>query len=283
VAIKVIVNVASAADWIVAEATARFRLDRDSSVAFSAPSEVTTTALVAGTDRYEVWDAGGASTSWYRFRIENDADSGISDWSTPWQVTSDQPIATLAGVKQRLGTTSSVDDDMLDRYVRDVNTDIIRRLGYFPGPSGDTERLYDGRDAVCGDTRLWVTGGFRSLSKVETATSSSGTFTEVAAADWMAGPKAWSLAPGEPYGYVELLSGTFPADVENVRLTGVFGWASPPADLVDAAEALVVVKWKRRAAGTGGLGTDEAGRTPEWIAGKDLEMVISHYRLPMVA
>src|SRR5512137_3099211 len=102
--IKVIVQVDGAADWLAHSAAARFRLDRDTTSAFAAPAEVVTTVLVSGTDRYETWDANGSSTSWYRFRIEDDADGALSGWSMPWQVLEERPIATLAGVKQRLGT-----------------------------------------------------------------------------------------------------------------------------------------------------------------------------------
>lgn len=283
-AIRIVINVDGAADVLAgAGAGAKVHPQRDTSVTFDAPADLATIPLVSGTDRYEAWDASGSSTSWYRSRLEKSDGTAWSDWSTPWQVTAELAIATLAGVKQRLGTTAATDDDMLERYVRKVNTAIIRRLGYYPGPASDTERLYDGRDAVRDATRLYITGGFRSLSKVELA--SGGTFSEVAAADWMAGPKAWALAPGEPCAWIDLLSGTIPTGAEDVRLTGIFGWASPPADLVDVAETWAVRNWKARASGDADvLGSDEFGNVivsdripPSW------RNIIDSYRTPMVA
>ena len=129
-AIKVLVFVEGSADWITYNANARFRLDRDTTAAFASSTEVVTTVLTSGTERYEVFDTSGTSTSWYRWRIEDAADVALSAWSVGWQVLESRPIATLADVKQRLGTTSATDDDMLVSIIGGVNDAFTAYIGY---------------------------------------------------------------------------------------------------------------------------------------------------------
>ena len=205
--IKVTVQVDGAADWLVASADARFRLDRDTTAAFAAATEVVTTVLVSGTERYEVWDASGTTTSWYRFRIEGATDNALSGWSTPFQVIEDQQIATLASVKLALGSGAvSGDDDVLSFYVTGVNEAIIHRIGYYPGPSSDTTRSYDGKDAVSasvsGDARrLWIPGGVRAVTSLTLgATAAAGTAATSTAYGLF--PRSHLLRPGEPYHYI---------------------------------------------------------------------------------
>ena len=267
-AIKVIVNVTGAADWIKADAAASFRLDRDTTAAFAAPTEVVTTALTTGVERYETWDASGTSTSWYRFRIEDDADAALSGWSTPFQVLTDQPIATLASVKLRLGSNASAtDDDILQSYIDGANGAIVQRIGYYPGPSADTSRTFHGRDAVKDGMRLWIPAGVRSITTMTIGASTGATATAVTAADYVLGPASYLLRPGEPYHYIEFVDvttgnwGSFPAAYSNVNITdGLFGWATPPADLVTIASAWSIRMWKARAAGDADIiGTTEFG------------------------
>ena len=290
--IKVVVHIGNATDWLTADATASYRLDRDTTAAFAAPTEVTTATLTTGVDRYEVWDASGVSTSWYRFRIEDDSDSPLSPWSTPFQVLAVEPIATLAGVKQRLGTgATSVDDDVLDDIIAGVNAEIVRRIGYYPGPSSDTTKTLHGFDAVRSGRRLWVPGGVRSVTSLTIADTTGGSGTAATGTDYVLGPS--DRRPGQPYGYIEFVDVTtgawsyFPAAYSNVVIVGLFGWSSVPDDLEHIATAWAVRRWKARASGDAdALGSDEFGgaiisdRMPaEW------RRIIDAYRIgtPMVA
>jgi hypothetical protein len=290
VAIKVIVNVDNAADWIAYAATARFRLDRAATADFAASTEVTTTVLVSGTDRYEAWDAGGSSTSWYRFRIEDDADVGLSDWSTPWQVLERQDIATLASVKQMLGTgATSTDDDVLGAIIAGTNGAILRRIGYYPGPSDDTTRTYDGNDAVRDGKRLWVPGGIRSLTELTIGATTGATKTAATATDYVLGPSQYGLRPGEPYYWIEFVDVTtgswssFPEGYANVTATGIFGWGAVPEDLVYWASWLAVQMWKVRASSTGMVGSTEFGNIDLSRLPSKAREVIDSYRLLWIA
>lgn len=264
-AIKVVVHVENAADWLVANAAARFRLDRDTTAAFAAPTEVVTTVLVSGTDRYEAWDAGGVTTSWYRFRIEDANDVAISAWSTPWQVLASQPIATLASVKLRLGSgATATDDDVLQAIIDGVNSSIIARIGYWPGPSTDTTRVFHGKDAI--GPRLWTPGGVRVLTSFTVGASTGAAQTAATVTDVITGPESYLLRPGEPYHYIEwkdVCAGawsSWPVAYSNVTITGLFGWGQVPDDLVHVATAMAVRRWKSRNSGDADqLGSDEFG------------------------
>ena len=270
-AIKVIVQVDGAADWITANANARFRLDRDTTAAFAAATEVITTVLVSGTERYETWDASGTTTSWYRFRIEDASDVALSGWSTPFQVTEDQQIATLASVKLALGTgATATDDDALAFYIGGVNEAIIHRIGYYPGPSSDTTRSYDGKDAksaaVAGDARrLWIPGGVRTVTSLTLgATAAAGTAATSTAYGLF--PRTYLLRPGEPYHWLEFYDVTtgnwssFPFGYANCVIVGLFGWGRVPPDLVRLATAWAIRSWKARNSGDADvLGTTEFG------------------------
>lgn len=266
-AIKVVVHVNNAADWLTVDANASFRLDRDTSAAFASPTEVTTTALTTGVERYEAWDTAGLSTSWYRFRIEDDGDVALSDWSFPFQVLEQQPIATLASVKQRLGSgANATDDDVLQSIIDGCNGAIIQRIGYYPGPSDDTSRTYSGKDAVRNGSRLWVRGGIRSLTTLSIAGSTGDTATAATASDYTLGPSSYLLRPGEPYQYIEFKDVTtgnwsyFPYGYDNIETTGVYGWGAVPDDLVHVASAWAIRRWKSRNSGDSDVaGNDEFG------------------------
>jgi hypothetical protein len=267
VAIKVIVTVTGAADILSNDATAVIRLDRDTTSAFLAPTEVTTTAILTGVERYEIWDVGATTTSWFRFQIESGAGVALSGLSIPWQVITPQPIATLASVKLRLGSgASSTDDDVLQSIIDGVNGAITQRIGYYPGPSSDTSRVYHGMDAVHGGRRLWLPGGVRSITALTLASSTLGAQTAATLTDFMLGPAAYELRPAEPYHYIEFKDVTtgnwsyFPDGYENVTATGTFGWGIVPDDLIHVASAMALRRWKARNSGdVDVLGSDEFG------------------------
>ena len=290
-AIKVLVFVEGSADWITYNANARFRLDRDTTAAFASSTEVVTTVLTSGTERYEVFDTSGTSTSWYRWRIEDAADVALSAWSVGWQVLESRPIATLADVKQRLGTTSATDDDMLVSIIGGVNDAFTAYIGYYPGPSTDTARTLHGKDAVWNGHRMWIVGGVRSITTLAIAGSTGGATSNATSTDYILGPHASYLRPGEPYHYIEFVDvttgswGYFPHGYSNVVITGYFGWSSVPAELVQRATLESVRHWKARATGDADVvGSDEFGnQIISYRFPAELRRVLDRYRYPVAA
>ena len=282
-AIRVVVQIDNSGDWLTANANARFRLDRDTTAAFSSSTEVVTTVLTSGTERYEVWDASGTTSSWYRFRIENSGGTELSDWSAPFQVITPQEITTLASVKQQVATTSTTDDDLLASKIAGINGRIIQRIGYYPGPSTDTSRVYHGKDAA--GRRLWLPGGVRSITTLTVGGSTGATQTAATSTDYIYGPDSYLLRPGEPYAFLEWKDvttgnwGYWPYGYSNVTITGLFGWNQVPEDLVAIATEWAVHDWKVRNTGGGVIASEEFGFTDLSRIPFEWRRVIDSYRL----
>jgi hypothetical protein len=286
---RVTAFVDNAGDILADNAGAVIRLERDTLVTFPAPGVVSTTALVSGTDRYEIYDASGTSTSWYRFRIQTALGVALTDYSTPFQVIARTPIATLGSVKLRLGSgATSTDDDVLQQFVDSVNDQFVRHIGYYPGPSTDTSRTYHGRDAVRNGYRLWIPGGVRTVTGLTIGESTTATETAATLTDISLGPTP--RRAGEPYWYIDFhdqVTGSwsyYPFGYGNVTVTGLFGWAQVPDELVDWASMQVVRRWKSRATGDPDVvGNDEFGNAIiSYRLPAELRRALDAYRIPTV-
>lgn len=120
---------------------------------------------------------------------------------------------------------------------------------------GEEVRLLDGR----GTRTLHVHSGIVAVSLVEIA-AGGGTWAALGADDWFLSPAV--PEPGEPFTHVVLADeapvGAFPAGRRNIRLTGAFGYASPPPTLVPAEVALARQLYRSRSTTPGGMaGPDE--------------------------
>jgi hypothetical protein len=154
--------------------------------------------------------------------------------------------------------TDTTDDGELAGYVQDANEDLHEYIGIFYGPSIDTTRTFDGRDAVGNGKRLWIPGGVRSIGTL-TMGYTGEALTEAASADWVLGPVAWELRPGQPYAYIEFLDVTtgswtmFPYGMRNVTAAGSeFGADRKPSTLVRIATDLAVARFMDRKGAVGG-------------------------------
>lgn len=169
----------------------------------------------------------------------------------------------LTRIKTRtdIATSDTTDDALLPQFIDAANAEMTRLVGLFLGPSTDTSRTYDGYQARRKGTRLWVPGGLRSISLLEIAPQTAGSFTTSTATDYRIGPHPSDLRDGQPSAYVELLDvtagyGYFPKGQDNIRVTGAFGYAAPPDDLQEIADALVLAMWKARNTGGAAVGPD---------------------------
>lgn len=200
-----------------------------------------TETIVAGTYRYEHWDAAGDWSTWYRWRIENSGGTETGDWSDPFQGLE------AAKAAQNSGSYASIDDYLLEvgaipadsRRLAAIELALVEgreRLDLeigrdaFRHPQSGTEtRMYHGN----GESILHVHEGIVSLTSVEVRTETGGAWTTIATADWWleAQPGQLTTRSGEPYFHVRLSDGadyrTFPKGEHRVRLVGAFGWARP--------------------------------------------------------
>lgn len=259
---------------------ARIQLQRAASEAFSTPTDVGETLIVAGTYRYEIWDAAGDATSWYRWRLESDDDTETGDWSDPLQGVEAAEVARASGAFASLDDlllrVSSIPQDTrrlaaMEKALVESADRIRHVLGgwaFWRSPqSGTTQRTFRGT----GTDLLHVHAGIVSLTTVEIRETDDGAWVTVDASDWQLLCKAnpqdeFSRPSGEPWDHLQLTGvttySTFPRGrTPRVRLTGAFEWDPIPPHVVGAN-----VDWARQQLAAdpsfpGGIvGPDELGR-----------------------
>lgn len=95
-----------------------------------------TEALVSGTTLYDVWDAAGVETTWYRTRISNAAGTTFSAYSEPRS-----PVASVTSLAEvRALVTSSLSDVDLQAIIDREESWLAGRVGALSGARTDTYR-----------------------------------------------------------------------------------------------------------------------------------------------
>lgn len=251
-----------------------------------------TLALVAGTFSYTGYDPSGASTTWYRTRYKNSAATRTSDWSAAFQAAAEGSglIASLYDAKQRLeiAYTDTAQDENVLEWLGQVASFIHGYCGRSFTPNATTIYTFDGYSATRKGYCLPVPMGVQSLSLLAVAPNTGGTFATVNAADYFLRPAAQDRSPGWPATEIWMTDVTvgavtpyFYPGFGNVRGTGVFGWASIPAEVQGVALTLLVSAARERGAGGGdsvtvGLGGE---RTFERALGYKDRQTLNRYRI----
>lgn len=242
-----------------------------------------TIALVAGTYSYTGYDPTGASTTWYRTRYKNAGGTITSDWSTAFLVGSNA-YTSLYNVKQDLDKAPSdtTADELLLDYIAEA-TDYIR--GYcsrdFATVSGTW--TFDGLSTIHGRTALLIPRGVQSISLLEAAAITGGSFATIPSSAYVLRPTVQERTPGWPateVRFTDYLSGSpysyFPYGNDNIRLTGVLGFGVP-ARIEGIARRLVVRAYASRQAGQGDLtGSGGEGGAPivsQFLSKRDREVL----------
>jgi hypothetical protein len=228
-----------------------------------------TLPLVAGTRSYTAYDPAGTSTTWYRSRFENAAASRVSDWSTAFQPGAGG-YCNLYDVKQDLDKVAAdtTADELLLDYIREI-TDYIRG---FTGREFATESgtfTFDGIAAMNGGKYLSIPRGVQSISLLEAAANTGGSFTTIPSSAYVLRPTVQERTPGWPAtelwltdNYVGSSYSTFPRGYDNIRVTGVLGFGVP-ARIEGVARRTVVRAYAARQAGQNDmLGVGQEGGTP---------------------
>lgn len=234
-------------------------------------------AVVTNTLAYTAYDPNGLSSDWYRTRFENLAATRLSDWSAAFQVGDETAgyLCSVYDLKQRLGTTSSADDELLLEIIREVSDDIEDYVGQWlaPRPTDPTDTMTLVFD-VPGDYLWWprrsvaleYSGkrvGIRSFTSAGYASTSQpdtgGTFTSIPAASLVIRPRPASTDPGLRLEFLATGSGGFFWTGQNtITVTGSFGPASVPPRIQSVALAMATRRYmgKETAAAAIGLGPD---------------------------
>jgi hypothetical protein len=243
------------------------------------------TLLIAGQTQYEIIDATGATGHYYRTRIGNTGGTAFDDWAPVFQAGASTAYATLDALREYVNVPNTSQDNLLSDLLVDASGYLDAQCGRdfyrHPQVSGTEIRTFDGT----GTSRLRVRAGIVSLTTVEIATQTGGTFTALGATAWMLDPS--DKSDTETYGTVQLTGlGTpyFAPGYGTVRLTGVFGWAAPPA-MIRKATLDLAREWYRQGPGGGGpVGVNQFG-TPIFGAGMPLSVkqAIAQYGPVLVA
>lgn len=255
-----------------------------------------TVPIVTAVRAYTFYDPNGTTSSWYRTRYENAGATRLSDWSAPFQ-TGDETaglLCSLYDIKQRIGTTSVTDDELLIDFIRQVSSEIrgYTRKTFAPDPvTGTVVRLYDGYEAANGGMRVQVPEGIISLSSVEVAQYTTGSYLTIPAGQWFLRPMPQHRVNAEPA--TEVWMTDFPTSgsifyiyrgFENVRLTGQFGWPAVPDDIQGVAQNAVLKRYigKETAAPAVSIGPSGAITLLRGFSPDDMR-VLMRYRDPVAA
>lgn len=258
-AVKVVITLPSPDDVLSGYAAgAKLRIQSASSEAGSfADLASPTISVVAATYQYEVWDAAGDGTTWYRWRPENSGGTETGDWSPAFQGLE------AAAAARASGSYASLDDLLLAMPTDPVAGD-TRRLARMEQALVETAEMVTaelGWDAFRapqtgsstfefhgpGGRLLHVHRGIVAVSLIEVRQSTGGTWQSLAATDWWleGQPGELTVPPGEPYFHVRMSDlatyGDWPAGENRIRLTGALGWPRPSSRHVAAN-----VAWARQ-------------------------------------
>jgi hypothetical protein len=235
----------------------------------------TGTALVSGTETYEVWDAAGADSTWYRSRVCDSAGTSCSDYSPAFRVG----IGGYASLEQfkayvRDSDTATVDDNLmllaLDAARRAVDRTCARSFRLASG--AQTARYYEPVQAQrfgAWSVVLTIDDTFDAALTVN-LDDGSGTYP-TAVTDFRLMPlNAPSL--GLPYTEVILSSGSWsqwPVEVE-----ADWGWDAVPSSVTYATMLQASRFLKRRDAPFGVAGSPDMGNELRLLAKLDPDVAV---------
>ena len=263
-------------------AGAKIEIQRDTTSAFAAPTDLTDVPLVLGQEAYEVFDATGSTSNWYRFRLNNSGETLPSAWSDPFRAGDNVAYATVESLREYLGLTGIAKDNLLADLLLDASRYIDMEVGHdfrrHPATSGTEVRTY----TTDGGNLLKVPEGIVSLTQVRLAVYSGGSYSTLAGSDWALYPT--EVMPDETYRGVVLSDlGTYRdwyTALDGAELTGVFGYTTVPR-VVQKATLDLAREWYRQGPGGGAPTAVNQFGTPIVLAGlpTTVREVIAHYGL----
>lgn len=166
---------------------------------------------------------------------------------------------TASALKTRMGVTDTNSDTILGAIATAVCAMVESYIGAPVADGGHAARLFDGD----GTDRLWIRQGIRATDStdvtLEIRDETGGTFTTMAAADFVIRPHVHDRPTDWPAWYIKLTDesstyGTFTLGFDTVRITprqghGGWGWDPIPADLKAVAEIMGVRMFQARQSG----------------------------------
>lgn len=292
---RIVVNLTEDSDDVLAEFSAGAKLYLLSSTTESGSyTDVTSVAIVSGTEQYELTDAAGTSSTWYKTQVGNSAGSTRGSLSAAFRATALVAYATLDDVRRTLAIDGTAHDNLLSDLLIDVSADIDtacgRRFYRDPQVSGTATVYAD--IAECRPSLLDAIGGrylvdgraldIVSITNLYARASESDAYVEVAAGDtgyYLDGYAKGVGVYGTDWSYEDVtlspVSATFTAWPEGrraVKIVGVFGFPKVPASVRRATISETRERF-RQSIGGGQLpaGVNQFG-TPIFLTGDSPDM-----------
>jgi hypothetical protein len=277
-------------------AGALVRIERSATGGGVGFAEIGTVAIVAGTNLYTYYDQSAAVGSYYRTRYSNAGSTNLSEYGVEFQATTQyRGYCSIYDVKQRMGidVSDTGDDEELLQHIDQAAGWLENRCGwaFLPDPvTGTVAYTFDGYDALLGGLILPVPRGVRSITTLKTTTVTGGTLATVPTTEYVLRPSLMHRSPGWPATEVWLSdvgATRFYPGLDNIEITGAFGWSAVPREIEAVALRLVVSNWRARSAG-GGISVTvglEGERTFERFLSLEDKRTLERYMvpLPMVA
>lgn len=253
---QVVIRLSRTAEDLIAEFSAGAKLYLESAAtedgSYSAVGSGT--AIVAGTQRYEVYDANGVpGTTWYRFRAGNSGGTTFSEYSDPWLSTSLTAYATLDAFKATVKTVSDATDAVLEGYLVSssafLDSQLHRRFYRDPQVSGTTSKSFRVKRSSASLTRAIGRGvDIISVTSITITMYPGATPVALEATDWELLDPDYSGHPSPDL----ILSdgGTYSAWSPGwvITIVGVFGFPEVP-DIIARATLEIAREMHRQGAG----------------------------------
>ena len=235
-------------------------------------TDATSVAITSGIEQYELVDAAGTASTWYKTQVGNSAGSIRGSLSAAFRATSLVAYATIDDVRRTLTTDSVAHDNLLSDMLTDVSADIDaacqRRFYRDPQVSG-TVTVY--ADVLCAGERslaeamvtpFFVDGrplDIVSITNLYTRADESSAYVEVTAGDtgyYLDGYSKGVGVFGTDWCYEDVTLSpvsttvtTWPVGRRAVKIVGVLGFPKVPASVRRATVSEVRERFRQSIGG----------------------------------
>ena len=256
-------------------AGAIIRLQRDTVSTFASASNVTTVALVSGTESYAYWDSTGTASSWYRTRYENAGGSLLSSWSDGFQPGTSGVYASL-GAFNRFVRDDNDDADGLKMLALEAASRAIDQStdrSFVLAGSGTEARYFTAHRRTDGRYAVHIDDTFQTSPTVALDTAKDGLYSTASTAFRMYPLSA--AAKDLPFTEILFNFGTTaPLEEGGVKVTTIWGWTALPPTIENATLLQASRLLKRRDSPFGIAGSPEMGSELRLLAQVDPDVAV---------
>ena len=289
---RIVVNLTEDSADVLAEFSAGAKLYLLSATSEAGSyADVTTAAIVSGTEQYEFTDSAGTSSTWYKTQVGDSSGSTRGTLSSAFRATSLAAYATLDDLREVLALgANTAHDNLLSDLLTDVSDDLDgvtqRRFYRDPQVSGTTT-VY--ADVTCGGEwsledaigRPFFTDGrtldIVSVTNLYVRDSETDAYYEVIAGDtgyYLEGSSQGVGLYGTDWPYEDVTLSpasatvtTWPVGKRAVKIVGAFGFPRVPNPVKRAVISECAERFRQKiGGGSQPVGVNQFG-TPIFLTG----------------